>query len=87
MGSAIQFQPFLNFSIVISSSTTTPPAPPPAPEDKCLDICGIAAGSIEGTSELISGGGGGYGNCFLKTSAWGAAAGKNTLHGFLRNNT
>jgi hypothetical protein len=86
VSSTIQFQPFLNFSIVISSSATTAPAPSPAPEDKCLDVCSIAAGSIEGTSALISGGGGGYGNCFLKTSAWGAAAGKNDLYGSLKNN-
>ena len=46
----------------------------------------MAAGEVSGTSGLISGGGGTYGNCFLRTNAWGAAAGKNELYGFLRNN-
>ena len=87
IGNAIQFQPFLNFSIIVSTTNSTPPAPapPPSPEDKCIDVCGIAAGEIQGSSGLISGGGGRYGNCFLRTSAWGAAAGKNDLYGFLRN--
>lgn len=85
IGSFIQFQPFLNFSIVKSFSTTTPPAPPPVPEDKCIDVCGMIAGEIKGSSALISGGAGRYGNCFLKTAAWGAAVGMNDLHGSLRN--
>ncbi len=85
ISSAIEFQPFLNFSIITSIPNTTPPPPPPLPEDKCVDVCGMIAGSIEGTSALISGGAGSYGNCFLRTSGWGAAAGKNELNGYLRN--
>jgi hypothetical protein len=86
ISSLIQFQPFLNFSIVKSFSNNTPQTPPPVLEDKCIDVCSIAAGEINGTSGLISGGGGQYGNCFLKTSAWGAAAGMNHLYGYLKNN-
>ena len=86
ISSLIQFQPYLNFSISKSISKSSPPAPTPLPEDKCIDVCTIAAGEINGTSALISGGGGQYGNCYLKSSGWGAAAGKNELNGFLRNN-
>lgn len=86
ISSFIQFQPYLNFSITKSISKSTPPAPAPMPEDKCIDVCAIAAGEINGTSGLISGGAGSYGNCYLKANGWGAAAGKNELYGFLRNN-
>lgn len=84
----ILFQPFLNFIITSSSSSYTPPppAPAPVPENKCVDICSIAAGEINGSAAMISGGAGSYGNCFLRASGWGAAAGKNELYGFLRNN-
>ena len=84
--SAIEFQPFLNFAIVILPSTGVPSTPPPTPEDKFLDVCSIAAGQMQGESTLISGGGGSYGNCFLRTSAWGGAAAGNNLYGSLKNN-
>ncbi len=86
ISSFIQFQPYLNFSISKSFSKNGPPALPPLPEDKCIDVCNNAAGEINGTSGLISGGAGQYGNCYLKANGWGAAAGKNELSGFLRNN-
>ncbi len=86
IGSLLQFEPFLVFSV--STSTPTPPSEPPPP-NKCLDICPMAAGEITGSSALIAGGGGGYGNCFLRTDAWGTGAfyyGFSTLEGYLRNN-
>jgi len=84
----ITFLPFLNFTINTSTSTKTapPPAPAPLPENKCVDVCSIAAGEINGTAALIAGGAGSYGNCFLKANGWGAAAGGNNLLGILRNN-
>ena len=82
--SQIQFDNFLNFSVTnaVTSSNTTSTV---FPEDKCIDVCKIAAGEINGTSGLISSGAGNYGNCYLTASAWGAAIGKNELYGFLRN--
>ena len=84
----IKFEPFLVFTLNVSTVTSTPPSEPPPP-NKCLDICPMAAGEIIGSSALIAGGGGGYGNCFLRTDAWGTGAfyaGFSTLEGYLRNN-
>ena len=81
----IQFDPFLVFTLNVSTVTSTPPSEPPAP-DKCLDICAMAAGEITGTGALIAGNGGSYGNCFLRTNAWSAVMGGNQLFGYLRNN-
>ena len=82
----LQFEPFLNFSMSVSTLVSSPPSEPPPP-DKCIDICRIAAGEITGTSDLIAAGGGAYGNCFLRTNAWSAVFGASHLiSGFLRNN-
>lgn len=86
IGRMIQFEPFLNFSFLISSFLSLPPVTQPQEPDKCLDICTIAAGEITGTYDLISGGGGSYGNCFLKTNAWSSVYGRVGLNGYLRNN-
>ena len=83
----ITFEPFLVFTLSVSTATATPPPADPPPPDKCLDICTIAAGEITGVSGLIAGGGGSYGNCFLRTNAWSAVfGGNNSIFGFLRNN-
>lgn len=82
----ITFEPFLVFTLSISSAATTSPATEPPPPDKCLDICTMAAGDINGTSGLIAGSGGSYGNCFLRTNAWSAGFGGNQIFGYLRNN-
>ena len=83
----ITFEPFLVFTLSVSTATSTPPPTEPPPPDKCLDICTMAAGEIDGTSGLIAGAGGSYGNCFLRTNAWSAVFGGNqVISGFLRNN-
>lgn len=85
----ITFEPFLIFTLSVSTATATPPPTEPPPPDKCLDICSMAAGEITGTSVLVAAGGGSYGNCFLRTNAWGVGAffiGYSTLNGYLRNN-
>lgn len=88
MAERISFQQYLNFSY--SSSTNTnpapPPAPAPAPENKCIDVCSIAAGEITGEGKLIASGAGSYGNCYLKVNSWGAVVGGNNLYGSLKNN-
>ena len=84
----IQFEAFLNFTLSVSTVTNTPPSEPPPP-DKCLDICSMAAGEITGSSALVAAGGGSYGNCFLRTNAWGTGAfyaGFSELYGALKNN-
>lgn len=86
ISSFIEFQPYLGFSISISTSKSSPPPQPPLPENKCIDVCAIAAGEINGDAGLISGGGGQYGNCFLRSSGWSAAAGMNFLYSSLKNN-
>lgn len=84
----IIFQQYLNFSYSSSTNTNSapPPAPAPAPENKCIDVCSIAAGEITGDAGLIAGGGGNYGNCYLTANSWGAVAGGNNLYGSLKNN-
>lgn len=92
----IQFEDFLVFTLnsstvmppyIISTVVAPPPPAEPPPSDKCLDICTIAAGEITGTSGLIAGAGGSYGNCFLRTNAWSAVfGGNNSIFGYLRNN-
>jgi hypothetical protein len=84
----ITFQQFLNFSYGSSTNTNSAPlpAPAPAPENKCIDVCSIAAGEITGDAGLIGGGAGSYGNCFLKVNSWGVVAGGNDLYGVLKNN-
>jgi hypothetical protein len=88
MAERITFQQYLNFSY--SNSTNTNPAPPPAPlptpENKCIDVCSIAAGEITGEGKLIAAGAGSYGNCYLKVNSWGAVLGGNNLYGSLKNN-
>lgn len=88
MAEKITFQQYLNFSYSNSGSSNPapPPAPQPAPENKCIDVCSIAAGEITGEGKLIAGGGGSYGNCFLKIHSWGAVAGGNDIYGSLKNN-
>ena len=86
ISSSIQFGSFLNFSMSQSSYKPTPPAPAPAPKDICIDVCPVASGEITGSTGLISGNGGQYGNCFLKTSAWAVVAGGSYLDGQLKNN-
>lgn len=85
----IKFESFLTFVLSVSTiaTPTTPPPTEPPPPDKCLDICTMAAGEIDGTSGLIAAGGGSYGNCFLRTNAWSAVFGMNqVISGYLRNN-
>lgn len=88
MAERITFQQYLNFSYSSSSNSNPapPPAPLPAPENKCIDVCSIAAGEITGEGKLIASGAGSYGNCFLKVNSWGAVAGGNDLFGSLKNN-
>jgi hypothetical protein len=84
MTEAIQFDYYLGFTMIIS---TIPPAPPPPPApDKCLDVCTIAIGSLNGNSYLVSGGGGSYGNCFTRAHAWGAVAAFGEISSELKNN-
>ena len=82
----IKFESFLVFTLIKSE---VPPAPPPIealPPDKCIDVCSLLAGEITGTSGLIAGGGGAYGNCYLRTNAWSAVlGGNNTIFGYLRH--
>ncbi len=87
IGERIIFQPYLNFSYSSSTTNSTeqPPAPAPEPENKCIDVCTIAAGEITGNSGLIAGGGGSYGNCFLTAHSWGVVAGGNNLYASLEN--
>lgn len=82
----ITFEPFLVFTLSLSSAATAPPATEPPPPDKCLDICTMAAGEISGTSGLIAASGGSYGDCFLRTNAWSAGFGGNQIFGVLKNN-
>ena len=87
MAEHIAFEPCLGFTIIIS--TPPPPAPEPAPSqeaDKCIDVCPIAIGEVVGTSYLIGGGGGAYGNCFLRANAWGAVASFGEIGSGLKNN-
>lgn len=85
-GGRLEFQSFLSFSFNLSSiaSTVLKPGEPSGP-NKCIDVCGIAAGQVTGDAGLISGGGGDYGNCFLRINAWGAVVAKSELYGYLRN--
>lgn len=84
LANLLQFEPCLVFTL---STSLTPVRPPVSePPNKCLDICSMAAGEITGNSSLIAAGGGSYGNCFLRTNAWGAVFGMSSLYGYLRNN-
>jgi hypothetical protein len=82
MREVIRFDNYLGFSMV-----TPPTAPPPAPlpADQCIDVCSIAKGSVLGSSYLISGGGGSYGNCFARVNSWGAAAAFGEISAGLKN--
>ncbi|MFI5133090.1 MAG: hypothetical protein ACHQEB_02085 [Chitinophagales bacterium] len=86
-GGRLEFQSFLSFSFSLSSiaSTILKPGEPSGP-NKCIDVCSMAAGQVTGDADLISGGGGDYGNCFLRINAWGAVFGKSELYGYLKNN-
>jgi hypothetical protein len=88
IGERIIFNQYLNFSYTSSATTASapPPAPAPAPENKCVDVCSIAAGEITGEGALIAGGAGSYGNCYLTVNSWGVVAGGNDLYGSLKNN-
>jgi hypothetical protein len=89
MAERISFQQYLNFSITTSNGNPPPPttqAPPPLPENKCIDVCSIAAGEVNGSGSLIASGGGSYGNCYLRANAWAAVAGGNDLSAILKNN-
>ncbi|MGC4103163.1 hypothetical protein [Ferruginibacter sp.] len=88
MAEKITFQQYLNFSYNSSSNSNPapPPAPAPSPENKCIDVCSIAAGEITGDGKLIASGAGSYGNCYLKVNSWGAVVGGNSLYGSLKNN-
>jgi len=85
MREVIRFENYLGFSMD-SPPSSTPPPPPPPPADKCIDVCSIAKGSINGSSVLITGGGGSYGNCFARANAWAAAAAYGEISSELRNN-
>ena len=82
----IQFQSFLSFTVDVSqvANSILGGTDPTAPK-KCVDICGMIAGEINGSSSIISGGGGTYGNCYLSTKAWSAVFGLNDINGYLRN--
>ena len=84
LGALLQFEPCLVFTLYVPSANSTPPVS--EPPNKCLDICSMATGEITGNSSLIAAGGGSYGNCFLRTNAWGIGFGMSSLYGFLRNN-
>jgi hypothetical protein len=89
MAEVIQFDPYLGFTIITSTSPDPTP-PPPAPDpraDICInDVCAKASGEVNGTSYLISGGGGSYGNCFVRANAWGAVASFSEISSTLKNN-
>ena len=82
----IQFQSFLSFSFTNSSfvNALNKAFEQPA-ADKCIDVCGIAAGEIKASSDLITGGAGSYGNCYLNINSWAAHYGRNEVWGYLRN--
>lgn len=83
----VMFESYLNFTINSSSAAPAPPpTPKPDPENKCIDVCPIAAGSVTGASKLVSSGGGSYGNCFLKANSWVATVGGNNILATLKNN-
>ena len=86
IGRQVQFQSFLSFSITNSTfiGALNRAFEQPA-GDKCIDVCGIAAGEIKASSDLITGGAGSYGNCYLNTNSWAAHYGKNEVWGYLRN--
>lgn len=85
----IHFDPYLGFTITTSTTPVSSP-PPPAPDpraDICInDVCAKASGEVKGNSYLISGGGGSYGNCFVKANAWGAVASFSEISSILKNN-
>jgi hypothetical protein len=85
----IHFDSYLGFNIITSTSPGSSP-PPPAPDpraDICInDVCTKASGEVKGNSYLISGGGGSYGNCFVKANAWGAVASFSEISSALKNN-
>jgi len=85
----LQFEPFLVFTLSVSIATTTPASTTPPAElprpDKCVDVCPMIQGEITGSGGLIAGGGGSYGNCFIRTNAWSAVFGSNGLDGYLKN--
>lgn len=85
----IHFDPYLGFTIITSTNPGSSP-PPPAPDpraDICInDVCAKASGEVKGNSYLISGGGGSYGNCFVKANAWGAVASFSEISSALKNN-
>ncbi len=82
MREVIRFENYLGFSMVTPPTSTPPPPPPP---DQCIDVCSIAKGSIKGSSYLISGGGGSYGNCFARANSWGAVAAYGEISADLKN--
>lgn len=81
----IVFQEYLNFSIIVPYFITGT-EPLPDLENKCVDVCTIAAGEVTGTGGLIASGAGSYGNCFIKASSWALIAGRNVLKAELKNN-
>ena len=82
----IKFESFLVFTLIKSEVPPAPPPTEPPPPDKCIDVCSMLAGEITGTSGLIAGGGGAYGNCFVRTNAWSAVfGGNNSIFGYLRH--
>jgi hypothetical protein len=71
----IQFAPFLGFSIVVEPEKASSAPPPPPRDFICIkDACAKAAGEVKGSSYLISGGGGNYGQCFVNARSWSAVA-------------
>ena len=89
MAELIHFDPYLGFTIITSTTPDASP-PPPAPDprvDVCInDVCAKASGEVRGNSYLISGGGGSYGNCFVRANAWGAVASFSEISSTLKNN-
>lgn len=89
MAELVHFDPHLGFTIITGTNPGSNP-PPPAPDpraDICInDVCAKASGEVKGNSYLVSGGGGSYGNCFVKANAWGAVASFSEISSALKNN-
>ncbi len=84
MRKGITWYPFLSCVIVVSVPASIP-AVEPLPQNKCIDVCSNAQGSIIGHTDLLAGGDGSYGNCYFKTNAWGAVGGYAESIGTLKN--
>ncbi|MFI5133088.1 MAG: hypothetical protein ACHQEB_02075 [Chitinophagales bacterium] len=89
LGGLLQFSDFLDFTLITSSTPTRTIIPNTPPSDKCLDVCSMATGDITSGSALVADAGGVWGNCFLRTYAWGVTGnpiGAAEANGHLLNN-